>query len=392
MMEASTVDGAKAAARLAEAARDLGGLWLGEVREADLERLRGLPVLGESLKIAEIMPVDSGDDGIGDRADAALIDDLAVEYQRLFGFNLPPYESIFVDPSARMQAPATERLRARFRALGWAPPADARIAAPDQLGALLLAWAAALEAGKTEMATLLVEEHLGLWLPTFVEALQQLRPHSFYDSLGALSLGLVMSAQGERDVEGVSDGGPAERAGASDREACYDPFPDLPEPPPRRLAEAESVATIVDAVVAAAQRSLAPAASVDAVESLSRGDAAEAQGAGPGLRELVRHLSRPRSAGLYIGRQELASIARAHGLPHQSGDRHRMLESLLRSAGEHDAVAAVATDLAARLDEAEASYRSWEQLWPAWAPVGAAWRRKLEATRALLAPALDPQS
>jgi TorA maturation chaperone TorD len=374
-MKAFTVDGAKAAARLAEAARDLGGLWLGEVREADLERLRGLPVIGDSLRSADAAQdraVDGSGTAVGQPDDSALIDDLAVEYQRLFGFNLPPYESIFVDPSARMQAPATQRVQARYRALGWAPPAEARIAATDQLGALLLAWAAALEAGESEIAALLVQEHLGLWLPTFVEALQQLRPHPFYDSLGALTLGLVMSAQGER-------------------ESGYDPFPDLPdlpEPPRRRLDETKSVAPIVEAVVAAAQRSLAPAASVDRSERRSDGD--EAEGAsGPGLRELVRHLSRPRSAGLYLGRQDLADIARACGLPHQSGERQRMLESLLRSAGEHDLVPAVTAALAARLDEAAASYQSWEACWPAWAPIGAAWRRRLEETRALLAPAWE---
>jgi len=73
------------------ALRLLGHFWLEEIKADDAETIAALPELAQTLP----------------HIDSAALTDLAAEYQRLFGFNLPPYESVFIDPSVMLMAPAT---------------------------------------------------------------------------------------------------------------------------------------------------------------------------------------------------------------------------------------------------------------------------------------------
>ena len=111
--------------RVADSFCILGYFWLEEVRSDDAATIAGLPELAHALG----------------STDAVALTDLAVEYQRLFGSNLPPYESVFVDPTAMLMAPATSRVRALYQQAGWTPPADVRAGALDHLGLELLALA-----------------------------------------------------------------------------------------------------------------------------------------------------------------------------------------------------------------------------------------------------------
>ncbi|HBY93970.1 MAG TPA: hypothetical protein DEP84_08405, partial [Chloroflexi bacterium] len=145
---------------VADAFRILGHFWLEEVRPDDIATIAALPELGDALP-------ETG---------AAALDDLAVEYQRLFGFNLPPYESVFIDPSAMLFAPVTARVQALYRRGNWSPPADVRVGAPDHLGLELLALADGLADGRHEFARRLHAEHLALWVPPLIQALRRLAP------------------------------------------------------------------------------------------------------------------------------------------------------------------------------------------------------------------------
>ena len=91
---------------IATTLRILCHFWLEEVKPGDAKTIIALPELAQTL-----FPVE-----------AATFTDLAVEYQRLFGFNLPPYESVFVDPSAMLMAPATERVQNLYQSAGWSHP------------------------------------------------------------------------------------------------------------------------------------------------------------------------------------------------------------------------------------------------------------------------------
>ncbi|MBK8541517.1 MAG: molecular chaperone TorD family protein [Ardenticatenia bacterium] len=197
----------------ARALQLLGRLWVEELRLEDLPLLAALPELADSL----------------DRAGSADLTELAAEHQRLFGFNLPPYESVFLDPSGMLDAPATARLRALYRDAGWAPPAGLRAAADDHLGLQLLALADMAAGGQEALAERLLTEHLALWAPLCVAALRRLQPHPFYQTLGALSLGLLLNALPDTIVDPQ--------------------LPDLP-PPPRYTGSSDGSGRSTDEVPA----------------------------------------------------------------------------------------------------------------------------------------------
>lgn len=303
------------------AMRLLAYFWLEELTPNEMETIAALPELAETL---------SG-------GDAANLTSLAVDYQRLFGFNLPPYESIFIDPTAMLQAPATERVQALYRQAGWTPPPGTRTGAPDQLGLELLALADWSEAGQISLARQLHTEHLALWLPPFVVALRRLAPPPFYATLAELTLDLLLTT-----LPDVSQTLPAE------------PFPDLPPPPVYRGSDEPPL------------------------EVEPEGDDSL------GLRRLLSRLLVPREAGLYLSREEIARISRSLDLPVAMGERYRMLETLFRSAGQYELVPALVERLTTRLTETEAAYQQVAEAYPHWQPYAAAWVKRLGETKKMI--------
>lgn len=296
---------------LVAAFRLLGQCWLEEVRLEDLETLQALPELAETL------PADDED----------VITELAVEYQTLFGFNLPPYESVFVDPAAMLMAPATARVQALYRQAGWQPPTDVRAGAPDYLGLELLALAEWL-GQEDELARRLHTRHLALWLPPLVEALQRLGAHPFYTTLADLTLNLILATLPEQPLP---DG--------------HDPFPTLPPPP------------------------VYTAHGMDEPES---GETEPAR-----LHDLVRSLLTPRDTGLYVTRQDVAAIGRVLELPGVVGERRRMLTTLFRLAGQYDALADLHRELVRLFQRAGTTYAEWAAAYPAWSRYAHAWQQRL---------------
>lgn len=332
---------------VSEALRLLGHFWLEEVRPDDLETIAALPELAETLP----------------HADAATLTDLAVEYQRLFGFNLPPYESIFIDPSAMLLAPATARVQALYQQAGWTPPAHARVGAPDHVGLELLALAEiqTKAEAKEELAKLayrLHTEHLALWVPAFGLTLRRLTPHPFYAILGELTLDLLLSTL-------PADSSFATLRGHSPLIDYSDPFPTLPPPPiyKNRLNTAEPVFE--------ENSDFSPHASTEGETGL-------------GLRELVKRLLTPREAGLFLTRADITRISHTLDLPTVMAERSSMLETLFRQAGEYQLVSALLDQLRQLLAEAEATYQSWADEYPTWTPYAQAWRKRVAATRDLL--------
>ena len=80
----------------------LSQFWLEEIRSDDVEIIAALPELAQTLP----------------NFDSATLTELAVEYQRLFGFNLSPYESVFIDPEARASNSSPKWSGAPVRASG----------------------------------------------------------------------------------------------------------------------------------------------------------------------------------------------------------------------------------------------------------------------------------
>lgn len=297
----------------AQAFRILGRFWLEEVQADDLKIISALPELAETLP----------------NRDESTLDDLAVAYQNLFGFNVPPYESVFVDPSAMLMAPASARVQALYRQAGWEPPADVRAGAADHVGLELLAYADWQQRGDNELAHRLLAEHLALWVPALIGTLTRLDTHPFYATVADLTLDLILATLSDEAIADNSD-----------------PFPDLPPPP------------------------VYTASGMPDPEPANEDDTS--------LNDLVRMLLTPRDAGLYITRQDIRRIGKAVDLPGVVGERDRMLKTLFRLAGQYETLGELHEELSALFDDAGAAYASWAADYPQWTVYAQAWRRRLD--------------
>lgn len=326
------------------ALRLLGHFWLEEIKPADVETIAALPELAEALP--DTSP--------------ATLDELAVEYQRLFGFNLPPYESVFVDPSAMLMAPATELVQSLYRRGGWQPPGGTRSGAPDHLGLELLAWADWLEAAQTDLAQQLHTRHLALWGPLFIVTLRRLKPAPFYALLSDLTLDLLLTTLSHNSVPSAET-----------------LFPELPLPSVYRDSEEplDEIETYLSD-----EGAYDPRTPVTARLGAKESETAESST----LRWLVKRLLPPRQAGLFLTREDLARLSRVLDLPVIVGARFRMLESLFRQAGQYDIVTDLFDQLGQLVLESQATYEDLAAEYPAWVPYAQAWQSRLATTEAVL--------
>ncbi|MEM7349038.1 MAG: molecular chaperone TorD family protein [Chloroflexota bacterium] len=332
---------------VAQALRILAHFWLEEVRPNDAEIITALPELATALPDTSI----------------ATLDELAVEYQRLFGFNLPPYESIFIDPSAMLMAPATERVQALYRQGQWRVPSDTRTGAPDHIGVELLALADWLEARKAPFAHQLQTEHLALWVPPFVLALQRLSPHPFYIALSDLTVDLVLATL------------PMGKPDSPDNL-----FPDLP-PPPVYKGSGETAFDLIQDIPTDTelQAPIDPNEFSEGNSDVDKGDDSVS------LRRLIKGFLPPREAGLFITREDLARISQALELPISMGERYIMLETLFRQAGQYDLLPTLFEQLTRLLVTTKADYDRLAEEYPNWRPYAQAWNNRLGATEVTFA-------
>jgi hypothetical protein len=70
-----------------------------------------------------------------------------------------------------------------------------------------------------------------------------------------------------------------------------------------------------------------------------------------GLRQIAEHLLTPVASGLFLARDDLARLGRAHELPRGFGSRVIQLDNLLRSAVEHQQLGVLLNSLDALLVE-----------------------------------------
>ncbi len=141
-------------------------------------------------------------------ADAAAslgsVDDLAAEHTFLFARQAPapPRESSYAILPATAQGTIMSDLGAFYRAFGFgtraALPPDHLCAELAFVGALLAKEAIARDNGWREPTRLtrsarqrFLREHLGVWLPTFVERLERTARTSFYPRAGAYARALI---------------------------------------------------------------------------------------------------------------------------------------------------------------------------------------------------------
>jgi hypothetical protein len=255
-----------------------------------------------------------------------------------------------------LMAPATERVTQLYNQIGWTMPPGTRAGAPDHLGLQMLALAHAQSTAQTGLANQLHAGHLALWTPLFIITFNRLQPSPFYATLAELTLNLLLDTL------------PADAVPAGDL------FPELPPPPVFR-------GTGLDEFAPAAPQhdNLTPVPDADLAAPDAPPTEQELR-----LRDLVKHFLAPRDTGLYLTREDIAGLAQSLGLPKGVGDRYKMLESLLRQAGEYDLLPDLIKKMAQVVTEQTEVIDSWQSDYPAWQPYANAWQERLDKTHAKL--------
>lgn len=275
---------------------------------------------------------------------------------------VPPHESVFVDPTAMLDAPATARLRDTLARAGWSPPPGLRVPAVDQLGVALHALADLHDRdGLAGAAATVLTDHLLVWLPLFGDAVAHAAVHPLYAAAADATVEAVLA---------LADRLPA----AALPPSTADVVPALPPPPRYRANDAG------DGVVA-----WLPAHDDD---GRSDRDAPTEADVAPGdarLRDVLDALLVPREAGLYLGRADIARCAAALDLPVGLGDRRLLLRGAFEAAGRHDALGPFLDALDRRWAAAAAAHAHLAARHPGWTVYAAAWRDRIDATRAAVA-------
>ncbi len=290
-------------------------------------------VTAELLPIVEAIPELAAQ--VAQPLDA---EEAAAAHQGLFGFQVFPYQSVFLGEDGLLGGRESERVRAAHRAAGYAPGAAADD--PDHLAheLALLSFLCGAEAdahadGRAEMAAVarrqqaaVLGDHLLWWLPLFVPAVAR-QGDGFYAALAGLTWALVVDHW--QEVDGAAAGTRWAPGGADDADAANEP---------------------------------------------AAGDAA---------RQIGAHLLRPVRSGLFVSRADLARCARQAGLPHGFGDRRQMVATLLDGAARFDRNAALAAALGELVAGAQGAWATPE-LAPAPAAIRRFWQARLVRTAALI--------
>lgn len=270
-------------------------------------------------------------------------DEAAAEHHHLFGFNVFPYESVFLDPESLLGGRVTEQVLESYRRAGFAPGTLAhRGDNADHVGVELAllsflcgAEAQAWQDGLLDRALRMrglqrrfLDEHLLRWLPGLAQAIrQQSSETTFYTALADLLSAFVLAHRIDLE-DGV--------AGNSL------PFV-LPAPP----------ALLDDQ--------------------------------GTGLKEIARYLVTPAYSGLYLSRDDIGRLGRAQRLPRGFGERRTLLTNLLQAAATYHSLPAVFEQLQRLVARWQDAYTDEQGSGvPALAAVGRVWAERLGATEKLI--------
>ena len=273
-------------------------------------------------------------DAVPDPFDA---DAAAADHYDLFGLNVFPYASFFLDASGRLGGPVTDLVRHQLQRVNLAPEGDAESA--DHLGHELayLALLAGAEAdaradgARAEAQRMqhlqrqFLDRHLLWWLPPFVRAVRQ-HEHPFYATLAELTGELVIDHR-------AALGG-----------AAAGPLMPTPDDPPADLLDDEST----------------------------------------GLKDIAAFLMMPVWSGLVLRRDDITQLGRSERLPRGFGDRTQMLTNLLRSAVEYDGLDSVLEQLIGTVDAWRSYYQSLDADIAPLDEVAAFWQARLDTTEAVI--------
>jgi TorA maturation chaperone TorD len=295
----------------------LSQLYLTGVTLDNLAHVRAVPELAGKL----VLPLEA--------------DEAAADHHHLFGFNVHPYQSYFLDPAGLLGGPVTESVSQSYERSGFQPETSAESA--DHIGFELgfLAYLCATEAEVLEVDAVqqiqerqfaFLHEHLLRWIGPLTLAIGQ-QDQPFYSAVSDVTLDLL-----QEQAAGLESqfGRPAN----SEIEATN--IPDL-------LADEKT-----------------------------------------GLKQIADFLLTPVYSGLYLSRDDIGRLARRQAVPRGFGDRRVLLLNLLRTAANYDALGEIINDLGGVAGRWEEAYAEMADR-PGIGAYGASWRSRATGTVELLA-------
>ena len=252
-------------------------------------------------------------------------DDIAAaHYQSIFGFNLFPFQSIFLDSTGLVGGKESKRVQRSFAQVRYEGVTDVDA---DHIGQLLLCLAALCEdesrKSRQQQADLL-SQHLLRWLLPFTCALK-LQKRPFYIALADLLLAFV--ADHAQDLVEKLEG--------------QRPFA-LPQPP-------------------------------DILSNKKNG-----------WKEIAGFLLTPVNSGIYLGRDNIGDLAKQFKLPRGFGDRQQMFTNLFQSAIVYDSFGEVMTALKEVTAVYQTHYTENQPHFPYDAALASQWHTRTTQTIKLL--------
>jgi TorA maturation chaperone TorD len=269
-------------------------------------------------------------------------DAAAAEHQHVFGFNVFPFQSVFLAPDAQPGGLETSGVQSAYASAGF--PFDPRGESADHIGLELrfLGWLSHREAearaagaqgdgeplsGLLEAQRDFLDRHLSWWLAPLTLALQrQTRP--FFGALAQMTLELVAEHRADLD----------RRMRPRDAQERWNGR--IPEPP-RLMDDAQTA-----------------------------------------LHQVASFLLTPLWSGLYLGRDELGELGRHCDLPRGFGSRQQTLENLLDAAARFGRLGACVQAFDGLVEHWHGRFRGLRG--PELAHRSAFWLNRLESTRSLL--------
>lgn len=334
-------------------------LFLEELDQETARRLRGLPGFGAAIPL--------------DGALADWLDEMAAEYQRVFGMNVYPYEAVFVDRELLLNTAATDRVVELYHDAGF-DASGARVGAPDHLGLELRLMRqlvaregrarreghhVAIYAART-LQRRCIAEHLARWAPQCCAGVAGVTREPLYALLATQTVDLVLGELEQLAALPASPTGPGAAATGQPHGVTIDHFGTDEE-------EFDPESPVPLRPYGGSRRGW------------------DDEGEGPGINAVVRRLLTPAESGLFLPRAELSAMARALDLPAPVGDRFQMLRGLFTAAGQFDQVSLLLEALDARVGQARAFVADLRDRFPAWRVEAGAWTRRLDATSDQLA-------
>jgi len=262
------------------------------------------------------------------------LDEMAAAHYQLFGFNVFPFESIFLDDSGLSGGPITGEVARVYQGIRFVDDSDS----PDHIGQEMacLAYLCRLELaawqndssdvnGVRRRQIEFLQAHLLRWLPPLVLAVIQ-QDDSFFTAVARISLALA--ADHYRDLASESD--PHLKQWT------------LPTPPP--LLKQDKT----------------------------------------GIKEVAAYLTTPATSGIYLGRDDVGRLARRLDLPRGFGDRQQLLTNLMHTAVQYDHFPDLLLAVKDIVAEWQAGYQRQSDQMPQLSPFLSPWRQRANQTGQLI--------